>query len=145
VVLLASGHGVALLWNNVPLSQMSITLSYHLIAIHALYYSPIYCWMLLVSGWARRATFLWATLPVFAVAVLEKIAFNGSHFSTLIVNRFKGGESAGIGVKTGVMMHPLTFEVVGRFLSSPGLWIGLAVAAAFLAAAVRVRRYQGPI
>ena len=33
----------------------------------------------------------------------------------------------------------------GHFLSSPGLWIGLAIAAAFLAAAVRLRRYQGPI
>jgi hypothetical protein len=31
------------------------------------------------------------------------------------------------------------------FLSSPGLWIGLVVAAAFLAAAVRLRRYQAPI
>jgi hypothetical protein len=31
------------------------------------------------------------------------------------------------------------------FLSSPSLWIGLAVAAAFLATAVRLRRYQGPI
>jgi ABC-2 type transport system permease protein len=32
-----------------------------------------------------------------------------------------------------------------HFLSSPGLWIGLGVAAAFLAAAVRLRRYQEPI
>jgi len=28
---------------------------------------------------------------------------------------------------------------------SPGLWIGLAVAVAFLAAAVRLRRYRDPI
>ena len=33
----------------------------------------------------------------------------------------------------------------GNFLSAPGLWIGLAVAAAFLAAAVRMRRYREPI
>jgi len=33
----------------------------------------------------------------------------------------------------------------GRYLSSPGLWIGLLVAAAFLAAAVRLRRYRGPL
>jgi hypothetical protein len=42
-------------------------------------------------------------------------------------------------------MHPMTYLALGRFLSSSGLWIGLAVAAAFLAAAVRLRRYQGPI
>jgi hypothetical protein len=33
----------------------------------------------------------------------------------------------------------------GRFLASPGLWIGLALAVAFLAAAVRLRRYREPI
>jgi hypothetical protein len=39
----------------------------------------------------------------------------------------------------------MTHITPGRFLGSPGLWIGLFVAAAFLAAAVRLRRYQGPI
>jgi ABC-2 type transport system permease protein len=42
-------------------------------------------------------------------------------------------------------MDPLSQLNPGGFLVSPGLWIGLAVAAAFLAAAVRLRRYQGPI
>jgi hypothetical protein len=32
-----------------------------------------------------------------------------------------------------------------HFFSTPGLWIGLIFAAAFLAAAIRLRRYQGPI
>jgi hypothetical protein len=43
------------------------------------------------------------------------------------------------------MMHPLTPLIIGEFLSSPGLWIGLAITAVFLAAAVQLRRYQGPI
>jgi hypothetical protein len=34
---------------------------------------------------------------------------------------------------------------MGQFLVSPGLWIGLLVFAAFLAAAVRLRRNQGPV
>ena len=34
---------------------------------------------------------------------------------------------------------------LGSFFISPGLWIGLAVAAAFLAVAVRLRRYREPI
>jgi ABC-2 type transport system permease protein len=33
----------------------------------------------------------------------------------------------------------------GTFLATPGLWTGLAVAAIFLAAAIRLRRYRGPI
>jgi hypothetical protein len=32
-----------------------------------------------------------------------------------------------------------------HFFSQPGLWAGLAVAAVFLAIAVRLRRYRGPI
>jgi hypothetical protein len=32
-----------------------------------------------------------------------------------------------------------------HFFSTPGLWIGLALAAVFLDAAVRLRRFQGPI
>src|SRR5205823_6602005 len=32
-----------------------------------------------------------------------------------------------------------------RFLSTPGLWVGLLFATAFLAAAVRLRRDRGPI
>jgi ABC-2 type transport system permease protein len=40
---------------------------------------------------------------------------------------------------------PMAHIAPAHFLTSPGLWIGLAIAAAFLAAAVRLRRYQGPI
>jgi hypothetical protein len=31
------------------------------------------------------------------------------------------------------------------YLSSPGLWLGLIVAAAFLVVAIRLRRYRGPL
>jgi hypothetical protein len=33
----------------------------------------------------------------------------------------------------------------GTYLSSPGLWIGLVFAVAFLALTIRLRRYRGPI
>jgi hypothetical protein len=41
-------------------------------------------------------------------------------------------------------MNPLTHITPFRFLGAPGLWLGLAVTAAFLAAAVRLRRYRDP-
>ena len=145
-VLLGSGLSVATLWTQVPWFQMSLMLLYHLLAVHALYYAPIYGWLLLVSGWARRAAFLWAGLPLLAIGVVEKIAFNSSHFAAMMGSRIGGvAEAADIAAPGSVLMHPLTLLTVGKFLISPGLWIGLAVAAAFLAAAVRLRRYQGPI
>ena len=70
--------------------QMSLLLLYHLLTVHALWHAPIYGWLLLVSGWARRATFLWAALPLVAIGVVEKIAFNTSHFAALVGSRLIG-------------------------------------------------------
>src|SRR6266550_8604536 len=89
-VLLMSGLGVATLWTPLPLFQMSLVLLYHLVTVHVLWHAPIYAWLLLVSGWARRAVFLWAVLPVVAIQVLEKIAFNSSHFAALLGHRLAG-------------------------------------------------------
>src|SRR6266702_4353580 len=144
-VLLGSGLSVATLWTHLPLFQMWLMLLYHLLAIHALWYAPFFGWLLLVSGWARRAAFLWAALPLLAIGVVEKIAFNTSHFAAMLGHRLSGG-SEGVGFTAGSMsMDPLTQLTPDQFLISPGLWVGLAVTAAFLAAAVRLRRYQGPI
>jgi ABC-2 type transport system permease protein len=145
-VVLASGQSVAMLWTSLSFFQMSLLLLYHLLTAHALWPAPIYCWLLLVSGWARRAPFLWAVLPLVVIAGVENLAFHTWHFAALVGGRFIG--DAPTISSTGPDMfptNPMTHITPGHFLSSPGLWIGLAVAAAFLAAAVRLRRYQGPI
>jgi ABC-2 type transport system permease protein len=145
-VLLISGQSVATLWRSLPLASMWLLLAYHLITAHAIWPFPIYCWLLLVSGWARRATFLWAALPLVAVAGVEGIVFRTRYFAELIGRRFIGDAPAMHMAPNSMGLDPLTTHVtVGRLLSSPGLWIGMALAAAFLAAAVRLRRYQGPI
>ena len=143
-VLLASGHSVATLWTHFSFFQMSVMLLYHLLAIHSLWYAPIFAWLLLVSAWARRAAFLWAALPLVAISAVEKIAFNTSHFADMMGRRMGGGPEAVV-MRGGSPMDPMTHLTPGHFLISPGLWIGLAIAAVFLAAAVRLRRYQGPI
>ena len=56
----------------------------------ALWHAPIYGWLLLVSGWARRATFLWAVLPLIAIQIFEKITFNTSYFAKLVQHRLIG-------------------------------------------------------
>jgi ABC-2 type transport system permease protein len=144
-VLLGKGLSTATLWGQLPLLQMWSMLLYHLVAVHALWYAPIYCWLVLVSGWARRAAFLWAGLPLLVICVVEKIALNTSYFANMLKYRISGGDAGGVFIAGGVSMDPMAQLTPGRFLSSPGLWIGLAIAAAFLAAAVRLRRYQGPI
>ena len=127
------------------LFQMSLGLLYHLVTVHSLWHAPIYAWLMLVSGWARRAAFLWAVLPVLGVLALEKIVFNTSHFGNLLIYRLAGGSEA-MAMATGSMpIDPGTHLTPGHFLASPGLWLGLLVTAGFLLAAARVRRYRGPI
>jgi ABC-2 type transport system permease protein len=145
-VLLGSGLSVATLWTQLSFFQMSLMLLYHLVTVHVLWHAPIYGWLLLVSGWARRAAFLWAVLPPLAICVVEKIAFNTSHFAAMLGHRLAGGAEAVASSAPGRFpIDPGMQLTLGRFLSTPGLWIGLAVTAAFLAAAVRLRRYRGPI
>jgi ABC-2 type transport system permease protein len=141
-VLLVSGVSEAPLWSHFSPFQMSLVLIYHFLTMHVLGYAPVYGWLLLVSAWARRAAILWATLPLLAIGVVEKIAFNTSYFAAMLKSVFVGGTEAG--APGGAPMDLMTQLAPHNFLSSPGLWIGLAVTAAFLAAAARLRRYRGP-
>src|SRR5213592_2120554 len=144
-VLLSSGLA-ATTWTRFNLFQQSLILLYSLIVI-ALWHAPIYGWALLISGWARRATFLWAVLPLLAIGVLEKFAFDTSHFLSMLKNRvFDAGDTAfAFRPHHGLAINSLIQLTPGRYLTTPGLWIGLAFAAAFVAVAVRQRRYRGPI
>jgi len=144
-VLSASGVNVATLWTQLSFFQMFLGLFYHLLTVHVLWHAPIYAWLLLVSAWARRAAFLWAALPLLAIGVVEKIAFNTSYLAALLENRLSGGGVEAITAPGTLAMDPMTHLTPGNFLISPGLWIGMIVAAAFLAAAVRLRRYRDPL
>jgi len=145
LILLAGGQSVAALWSDLPMFRMSVMLLYHLLAFHSLWFAPLYAWLFLISAWARRAPFLWAVLPPIAIAVVEKIAFDTSHFASLLANRFSGGGQSDGFTPGHMSMVPLTQLGVGTFLVSPGLWGGLLVAAAFLALAIRLRRSREPI
>jgi len=149
-VLVMNGGSAATLWTRLPLSDMELVTLYGTVVI-VLWHAPIYCWFLLVSGWARRAVFLWAVVPWLAIAAMENIAFHTSFLGRMLHGRLLGfGEAAfDLKDKNGVPIDthfiPLTQLTPGRFLSSPGLWLGLIVAAAFFLAAVRQRRYREPL
>jgi ABC-2 type transport system permease protein len=146
VLLITHGLSPASTWTYVPFFQQCLVLLYGLAAI-AMWHTPIYGWALLVSGWARRATFLWAVLPLIAISVFEKITFNTSHFAALLKDRLFGFAAnafafvphRGVGIDSLVQLTP------GRYLSTPGLWLGLLFAAVCFVAAIRMRRYRGPL
>jgi ABC-2 type transport system permease protein len=144
-VLVVSGAGPAALWTRLPLLQMTLVMIYGL-TVHALWHAPLYGWLLLVSGWARRATLLWAVLPLLAIGVFERIVFRTSHFASFMKYRLWGAmrQAFVLEAQSG-HVDRLTQLSPFRFLTTPGLWIGLLAAAVFLAAAARLRRRREPI
>ena len=143
-VLAIAGAPVALLWTRLSLFRMAPLLLYHLIAIHALWHAPFYGWLLLVSAWARRAALLWAVLPPVAIGVFERIDLGTSYFTSMPEYRISGGGNEALTAPDTFPMDLTTHPTVAHFLASPGLWIGLALTALFLAAAVRLRHRRGP-
>jgi ABC-2 type transport system permease protein len=145
-VVMGKGANPSALWLQASLPSMWLAMLYHLVTVHALYWAPFYAWMLLVSAWARRAPFLWATVPVAVVLILERLVFRTSVLADLLLAQLGGGAAAlPFPPPENMPMRAPTLVNLGAFLASPGLWIGLAVSAAFLAAAARLRRHQGPI
>ena len=150
VVLVLSGINPMTLWRELPLVQFELVLLYGVIVL-ALGQAPLFAGLLLISGWARRTAFLWAILPPLAICFFEKLVFHTMHFAHLLGYLVTGGATNAFSFRTPsgapVDPHfiPLAQITPGRFLSSPGLWIGLAFAAVLLAAAVRLRRYREPI
>jgi ABC-2 type transport system permease protein len=145
VILLGHGLSFGSMWAQLGLPQKVVALLYHLITVHVLWYAPIYGWLLLVSGWARRMPFLWAILPPIAVIAVERMVFNTSYIGDWLNYRLSGPEKFFFPTQSNMDMHWMHHLDPGKFLSTPGLWTGLIVAAALLAATVRLRRYRGPI
>ena len=142
-VLLGSGANLAAMWTQQSFFRASLDLFYHMLTVHGLWYAPLYGWLLLSSATAPRAPFVWAVLPPFVIWAVEKMAFNTTYFLSLLKVRLMGPPDPEMAMpQKGDFMSTL---IPHHFFDQPGLWAGLAVAAVFIATAVRVRRYRGPI
>lgn len=144
--LLMRGTSPAVLWAQLPLFQMWGLLIWHIVTAHAIWPAPIYCWLLLVGAWARRAVLLWAALPILVIGALEKLTFDSWSFAELVGRRLIG-DAPSMVVVPGTMSptNPMTQIMAVRFLTSPGLWIGFLFCGVFLLAAIRLRRSSGAI
>ena len=148
-ILAASGINLGTTWSQHSLLRSWWLLLYHLITVHGLWWAPFYGWLLLVSAWARRGSFLWtaswAIVPPFAVGYLEYLVFDTSHFAHMLEERFSGSGMEAVTVPGTMPWNSMTQLTPGRFLTSAGLWIGLALFTVFFVGAVRLRRQRGPV
>ncbi len=150
VVLMASGLSVARFWSELAPLQMWPLLLYHIMTVHALWPAPIYAWMILVSGWARRAVLLWAALPALVIAALEALLFRTFHFASWLGERLIGASADASHSAPGAAVdifptNPMTHITPFHLVMSSGFWGGALITIIFLAAAVRLRRYRGPV
>jgi ABC-2 type transport system permease protein len=145
-------------WSG-QLLEMTVALIYWQITI-ALWYAPVAAWLLLVSAWAKRVTILWAVFTPVAIALFERVAI-GTHYVQDVINarlgdpvlmkymaHAKGAEfmvgDAGIKAR-GIPGRVFDSIDPVAFLGDPWLWVGLVVAAGFVAAAIWMRRYREPL
>jgi ABC-2 type transport system permease protein len=147
VVLLLNNINPGVLWRHQPLLWNAFVMSYVLVCA-TLWNAPFWGWLLLVSGWARRMAFLWAVGPIIGLTIFARMAFNSdSAYGRFLGERYSSGLSRAFGTTGHGEKAMPDFDRLDpiRFLTTPGLWVGLIVAAAFLAAAVWLRRRREPI
>jgi ABC-2 type transport system permease protein len=146
LALALNGHGPGPLWRELQFFRIWPALLYATAAM-SLWHAPIHGFLMLASGWARRTAVLWAVLPLLAVGVLEKLIFDTTGVALLALHRLVGWYHQAFQPPAAehVPFDVSLLVTPGEFLSSPGLWIGLALAALFLAAAVRMRRLREPV
>ncbi len=147
----AHGESLAPL-GDVPLLRVWLGMVWGLLAT-SLWWAPIYGWLLMVSAWTKRMTFLWAFLPPIGLMVFERLAFSTGYFAKIVRDRLNGSIAAAFKVPNGqVPPHTSLRHIIDLptpdpvgFITSPGLWIGLVVGGAFFAAAVWLRRRAEPV
>lgn len=160
VVVLIGGANPMPMWSNLQMFQLTLVLIYALLVL-SLWYAPIYAWLLLVSAWAKRSTFLWAVLPPVGIMLFERVAFDTNYFRQMLAYRLQTGLLSaftprngpteiniggdGVNAQLDVPRYALQLLDPIGFLSNPYLWVGLAAAAGLIAAAVWMRRYREPI
>lgn len=103
------------------------------LAVAALWYLPVAGWLLLVSVLAKRAPFLWATLPFLVLSLAERIALGTNVMGALVAQRLFG------------FSEEVSLMREFSLLASPDLWVGVAIGAALVYAAIRVRQRSDDI
>ena len=123
-----------LFWKSLPVSDFTTVLSKAVVAFVAI---PVITLAVVIV--TDLMIFLISSVVLLVHGVSPATTLTHTHYFLNIVLFLYG-----IVVLTPCL-DSLSQLTLGRYLTTPGLWIGLAVGIAFLAVAVRMRRYRGPM
>lgn len=153
----ATAAGMPSLWDVAGWWRAQGYLLYGMLVI-VLWYAPYAAYLMLASAWARRAVYAWAFVPPIVIALLERMLFHTDYFGAIVSRRFSDLLGLAFGANREINinitdssswlhgshgMHPGSPGMDGRLVfGNPQLWIGLAIAALLLWAAIAVRRHR---
>lgn len=124
------------------------------VMIASLWYAPIMAYVLLISAWARRNISVWVFAPPLALALTEWFTLRTHHVWDVIGYRFNGlwrytnlSFSLPDRLADNATAHRAADDALrgidpAAALGNVDLWLGLAVAAALVYAAIRIRHYR---
>ena len=140
------GYDPGELWARLDLPYLWVALLYGL-PFMALWYAPLYAWLLFVSGWAQRTPLLWGAAPFAAMLIVEHVALHHTPAHWMLERWLGGGviQPYTIGGDGVTWIRSLADLEPARIYTLPLLWIGLAFAALLLVGAVHMRRTRGPV
>jgi ABC-2 type transport system permease protein len=136
------------LWEGGDWLQMQVLWLYVIFTM-AIWYLPVAGWCLMVSAWVKRAPMLWSILPLLVAYLIERFFLGTDYIGQLIGGRLAGYARAAF--------HPASHGSNGSwnaqdaadaawhlmdirgFFGTSATWIGLAVGAAMVAAAIQMR------
>ena len=114
------------------------------LVVWALWAAPVWGWVLFCSAFAPRSPFGFAVVPPIVLLIIEGMFFRTHHFAAWLGRHLfaspllRGFPRGEIGAEDLLALKLV--DLLGS-LSEPGLWLGLAIAAFFLAAATWLRRH----
>jgi ABC-2 type transport system permease protein len=131
------------LWDGPTWLQIQVLWIY-VIVTAAIWYLPVAGWCMMVSAWVKRAPMFWSLLPLLAIYLIERF-FLGTHYLASVLWDRLGGythaafhgsmHSNDVTVNTSAWQ----FMDIGGFIVNPATWIGVAVGAAMIVAAIQMR------
>lgn len=105
----------------------------------ALWYLPVFCWLLLCSAIARKASSVIAFGVPFGLIVLEAWTLGSSQLAQLL----KAPLRAGAGAFQQMIHDPSQLgHLLALAVGSPAMWVGLIISVALLATCVWLRSFR---
>jgi ABC-2 type transport system permease protein len=119
--------------------------------VAALWFAPVIAYLLVVSAFAKRGPFLWATLPPLALAVAERTLLGTSYLGQFFIERLTGYFSVFSTFNTRTSDPELLGATIAEaygglnalpLLAEASTWVGVLLAAPLLVLAIRIRRWR---